>query len=267
MPRNNRKKKTKSVQAQDKENRTKASMKQQSTKKPKKPKKPKKEQTNVPVQAKKKKKTAVVPATKTVVQATKPRTRAPVVVVDSAPVCNGVLNDYARITGKEEELAALLAESEEAMKVDEGGMKARKKAQKKEGLKEFNKEVENLGATAFKGREKRDWDKKKLVEMGGVVQRNQSMPRTMHMGMRAKQKKREDWNNDLLRNMGLTVKKRAKIAEKENADGGVIWGRSSLNPTVGSFKNGVLSMKRKHIKSVHQNATKRPKPIHKLMKR
>ena len=146
---------------------------------------------------------------------------------------------------------------------DRGGAEepARRKKRKRTSLWE---EVEVLGASSFSGQKKRDFDKKQLERLGAKASKNQKMPLTMLRGMRKKQRQREDWERQDMRDMGLTVGKRVKKAKKADLTGGM----ASLKETgVGKFSKGMLKIRRQDVKHVHVTADRRPKAIHKLLNR
>ena len=106
------------------------------------------------------------------------------------------------------------------------------------------KSVTELGASTFKGRDKKIWEARKLEGLGLRVQHKEKMPRKMWMGVKAKREARaaraakEAKEADLVTGRGAL---HAKVAPPKAK------GRFKTDPSKsldnGSFRNGVLRVK------------------------
>lgn len=69
-----------------------------------------------------------------------------------------------------------------------------------EGLvKEFRGEVEDLGASQFTGKDRKEWQRKKLAALGARAPKQMKIPLTILKGMRKAEKKREIVKREKLR--------------------------------------------------------------------
>ncbi len=88
---------------------------------------------------------------------------------------------------------------------------------RKELFKYLKTQVQSLGATQFRGWDKRDWDKNKEKNMGMKLQKNQKIPRKIMNGIRKKQNEK--------------IKRR----EKEAKEGDVVLGKYKKKRKGGRF--------------------------------
>ena len=108
-----------------------------------------------------------------------------------------------------------------------------------------------LGATQLQGHAKREYEAKRLVDMGARAPRRQRMPFRMAMGIKRKRDVREKRQRDLDRAMGLKVKKKRKQKRPGTESAG-----SGLKVGIGRLNRGVLKLSRREIQDVSRSTTR-----------
>ena len=101
--------------------------------------------------------------------------------------------------------------------------------------------VKALGAVGLKGKEKWKYQSELIQSLGGKKPKNRKVPLHILLGMRKKEKKREAWRQNEIKQSGVVVarpqdvtqkskKRRRKREDKE----------SFMRPSFGHFKGGTL---------------------------
>lgn len=124
------------------------------------------------------------------------------------------------------------------------------------------KEVEQLGASALEGKEKRDAQVRHLQSIGALQPKGVKAPLKMLFGMRRAQEEREQAKREHMRELGLGTKKKPKQRDPAaHSDAG----SSAMRLSSGRFKSGVLTVSKKEIKETSRVQPK--KSIGKMMKK
>eukprot|EP00048_Salpingoeca_helianthica_P000744 m.43717 g.43717 ORF g.43717 m.43717 type:complete len:167 (+) comp10814_c0_seq2:1082-1582(+) len=83
--------------------------------------------------------------------------------------------------------------------------------------------INDLGASALTGREKKAYEREKMKKLGYNLGRNQKMPYNMLMAQKKREKEREIKEREMLRMQGELVKKPSKASEKQDTKPGKRW--------------------------------------------
>ncbi|KAJ0401924.1 hypothetical protein P43SY_003541 [Pythium insidiosum] len=112
--------------------------------------------------------------------------------------------------------------------------------------KEFNdafKDVKEFAAANLKGKEKREFEAKRIEALGGKARKNRSTPYNILSAIKQARAVRESKKEEMSKQSGVvsSKRKRSKASEKKEKMKGVDFG---LQVTRGKFKNGVLDVSR-----------------------
>ncbi|GLD91607.1 hypothetical protein PINS_up000140 [Pythium insidiosum] len=112
--------------------------------------------------------------------------------------------------------------------------------------KEFSdafKDVKEFAAANLKGKEKREFEAKRIEALGGKARKNRSMPYNILSAIKQARAVRESKKEELSKQSGVvsSKRKRSKASEKKEKMKGVDFG---LQVTRGKFRNGVLDVSR-----------------------
>ena len=123
----------------------------------------------------------------------------------------------------------------------------------------LKEQVADLGATALRGREKREYEAKRLERLGVPPPKAAKVPLKMLLGMRQKEREREENRRKYHKAMGLTVKKASMTATAAKAakDAARAAGGHPAPETaqVGRFAGGVLQLSKRDMQTVVSQRT------------
>lgn len=119
------------------------------------------------------------------------------------------------------------------------------------------KSVTELGASTFKGRDKKIWEARKLEGLGLRVQHKEKMPRKMWMGVKAKRESRAAREAELAREADLVTGRTAAHAKVKVATKQRFKADPSKSLETGAFKGGVLRVRQPMGSGASASAGKR----------
>lgn len=121
------------------------------------------------------------------------------------------------------------------------------------GGSSLKEQVSDLGATALKGRERREYEARRLARIGAVAPKAPKVPLKMLLGMRKKEREREENRRRYHKAMGLEVKKSSAsvAAAAAKAAARAAGGHPAPETAqLGRFSGGVLQLSKRDIHTV-----------------
>jgi len=130
-------------------------------------------------------------------------------------------------------------------------------------IKVSKRDVEELGGSGLSGTDKKHFEAKQRERLGLKPVKQLKMPFKMRLGMQRKAAQRDDYKQEMMRQMGLDVRKQKKARVLKSNDAGVGGGklRHSVGADIGRNKNGILNLSRKDIKNVKFDTHRGKRPV------